>query len=193
MLHPQVQSVGPTPGDRTRVIGYTLKDRSFCVDLESLACIKKILTAATKEQQCYQEMIDVAQENFSQKTVTAAVTVLKESMPKEFCLNASRIEKNLEMVGTYSTQPTHQAGQFNIPLFDLDALRSTVTNRRQSLLISGGTGLGKTSFALAHGTKRAPTRESTPVDASTRCDRPKTPSPQAYPRRRRRTRAHEGL
>ena len=160
VLHPEIQSVLPTPADRERVINYDMKDGDFVGELETPLVNDRRRdreeAAAREEAQAAGGESDAAESEHERSTSEKSpawarmlnkahstrdgMGLLAESAPHIFYMHGSRIKPMLmERVGTPEPKLFSMA-DFNRPALDLD----------QPVVVWGDTEMGKTEFVLAH-------------------------------------------
>lgn len=141
VLHPEIQSVLPTPSDRERVINYDLKDGDYIAELETpLACDRRrdaAEAAAREEAAAERDGEDgeggeggalVAAEKTPAwarmlnraSSVREGMSLLSEKVPHIYYLHGSRIKPMLaERVGVREPK-LFTLADFNRPALDLD-------------------------------------------------------------------------
>ena len=154
VLHPELQSVLPTPGDRERVINYDMKDGDYVSELETALVNDPRRDAAEAEARDAASDAEEAVEQDVEKdkvpgwarmlnkanSTSEGMALLAEKAPHIFYLNGSRIKPMLaERVGTPEPK-LFSLADFNRPPLNLDA----------PVVLHGDTNCCKTEFALAH-------------------------------------------
>ena len=154
VLHPELQSVLPTPGDRERVINYDMKDGEYVSELEmplvndprrDKAEAEARDAASDAEEPEEQEMEKDKVPGWARmlskaNSTTEGMALLAEKAPHIYFLNGSRIKPMLtERVGTPEPK-LFTLADFNRPALTLE----------KPVVLHGATECCKTEFALAH-------------------------------------------
>ena len=138
VLHPQVQAVGGTEGDRQRVIRYGMKDKVYIQSLTS-----PVIAAdendddddeSDDEQGGWARMLNRA------PTVRIGMQLLAEQYSTTYYLHGGRIAPMLQQ----------RIGDGVATYFDLDDFDATPLELTAPVVLHGKSGTGKTEFALAH-------------------------------------------
>lgn len=74
-----------------------------------------------------------------------AMRVIQDRCPRDYVLEHNKISNFFKGYFTSAFQSPYHAGDFNTPLLDFDSIE-----KRQSFVLVGPPGMGKTFFALAH-------------------------------------------
>ena len=128
ILHPHIQGVGPKKVDRSNVIYYTQKDKSYIASDH--------LNNYGQESNSAGWAIELNKVD----TVREGMHLLQTRHPQQFYMHGARIQHGLEMrLGDYERSP-YQLSDFNMPPLDLS----------RAVVIQGASHIGKTHFALAH-------------------------------------------
>lgn len=154
VLHPEVQSVKNTPGDRQRVINYTQKEGKF---IESLLAplYEPEPDADSDEEDGVQDGSD-SESAGTEKDGAAkwynrlndasnaeeGMEILRMDFPLIYYTQGTRIQPMLERNYIESDASPYVLTDFNVPQLDLSL----------PVVLHGKSCAGKTSFALAHGT-----------------------------------------
>jgi hypothetical protein len=161
VLHPEIQSVLPTAGDRERVINYDLKDGDYIAELETplVNDVRRDAAEAEAREAAAAEDNDDGDGDGNGDAAPAppstpawacmlnkatdvreGMELLAESAPHIYYLHGTRIKPMLtERVGVREPKLFTMADFNRLPL-DLD----------EPIVLWGATGVGKTEFALAH-------------------------------------------
>ena len=137
VLHPEIQAVGPTSGDRERVINYDMKDGDWRGEL-----ITPLVNDQQRDDQGSEDEDGASWARMLNKasSVREGMELLAEKAPKIYYLHGSKIEPMLaKKIGT--AQPKlFNLDDFNRPALDLDL----------PIVLHGTTDCGKSAFAKAH-------------------------------------------
>lgn len=131
LLHPQIQGIGNKKIDRIRVIFYTQKDRHYIASPHLMN-----FDAEAAETAGWAIAMNKAE------TVHDGMRTLQQRYPEQFYMHATRIEAGLIMRLGQSESPDYSLSDFNLPRLDL----------RKAVVLQGESHIGKTQYALAHGT-----------------------------------------
>jgi hypothetical protein len=133
VLHPYIQSMGPTEEDRQRVLRYIIKDGNYTCDLKSPITLE----AMANKKNGWGEAVRDA------KDVEEAEAALREDYPDVLYDKGDRVlqRKAEEDVSNESV------GSFEMDAFKWEPLDLT----KKAVVVRGPSGIGKTQFCLAHG------------------------------------------
>ena len=131
-VHPEVQVVGPTAGDRKRVLQYGRKDGDYDADL--LEELPDAEEEVEQEKTWAEKLNDAA-------TARGGMLMLMEEHPDIYYTMGARIEPMLlARLGDTSVKENNLA-DFNCAPLALD---------EGPIVLHGQSGVGKTEFACAH-------------------------------------------
>ena len=131
MLHPEVQKVGGTAGDRHRVITYGMKYGDYEQDL-----LEPLDEAAPENE----EKESWAEELNQASTVRAGMKMLMEHHPQVYYSMGARVEPMLAARLGDTSEKLFKLDDFNMDRLTLDL----------PIVLHGVSGTGKTEFATAH-------------------------------------------
>ena len=131
VLHPEVQKVGGTPGDRHRVIKYGMKYGDYDQDL---------LEPLEEDEPEKEDKESWAKELNEATSVRAGMKMLMESHAEIYYSMGARIEPMLAARLGDTSEKLFEITDFNMEKLELD----------QPIVLHGVSGAGKTEFAVAH-------------------------------------------
>ena len=148
-LHPEIQAVGPTPGDRERVINYDMKDGDWKGELvtplvhdEQRDATEQAAAGSDDDDDDSTDSTPAWAKMLNKATsVREGMELLAEKAPHIYYSQGTRIEPMLaKRVGTGPHVQLFTLDDFNRPALDLDF----------PTVLHGSTDCGKTAFAKAH-------------------------------------------
>ena len=139
ILHPHVKKVRNTKGDRQRVIFYLMKQLHVCMKLDPVLGLD--LSAIGRAAWIGALL--------AAKGAEAGMAALRRLAPQHFFLQGHKVLKNLQYDHKYQLEPKFKLTDFIRAPLDLS----------KPVVLHGGSGLGKTQFAIAHGLRPVLVRE----------------------------------